>query len=64
MSDTNKLTENEVRALRNAVYGTGRIYGTDSGWESCKENWMKPENIRWLQSQPQNQTGRAIYGTH
>ena len=38
------LPEAEVRLLRDAIYGPT----TDRGWEACKHNWMKPENVRWL----------------
>lgn len=39
------LTETEVRALRDAIYGPCK----DDSWEQIKGNWMTPENIRWLQ---------------
>lgn len=45
MSTIENLTEAEVRALRDQVYG---VPIPDNGWERCKENWMQPENIRWL----------------
>lgn len=40
-----EMTEAEVRALRDRVYGHR---STDRNWEGCKENWMHPANIRWL----------------
>jgi hypothetical protein len=42
------ISENEVRQLRNKVYGH-QI--SDKEWAICGENWMKPENIKWLQEQ-------------
>lgn len=48
-------TEECVRGLRNNIYGPNPKYCTDDGWESTKHNWMKPENVRWLEAQPQNQ---------
>jgi hypothetical protein len=42
------LTEAEVRALRDCVYGHTC---TDVGWDRCREHWMTPENIAWLKSQ-------------
>jgi len=39
------LTENEVRELRDAIYGPCE----NESWEQVKANWMKTENIRWLQ---------------
>ena len=48
-------TEECVRGLRNNIYGPNPKYCTDDGWESTKANWMKPENVRWLEAQPQNQ---------
>lgn len=37
-------TEFQIRILRAAIYGEC----TDKNWNYCRENWMKPENIRWL----------------
>lgn len=39
------MTESEVRALRDAVYG---VPTTDGNWEACKENWMRPGSIAFL----------------
>ena len=48
----NQPTEAQVRALRDLVYGQR---STDKNWDGCKDKWMEPENIEWLQSQkPQN----------
>lgn len=47
MSDK-RLTEADVRALRDLVYGQS---STDRNWEACKEEWMRPENLAWLQAQ-------------
>jgi len=44
MIEENQTTEESVRKLRDSIYGTG----TDSNWEGCKENWMKPDSINWL----------------
>lgn len=40
----NNLTEAEVRALRDRVYGPT----TDKNWEECKTEWLKPEEVKWL----------------
>ncbi len=48
------MTEQEVRKLRDNIYGQKPQNRTDKGWEGCMENWMKPENIEWLKNQPQN----------
>ena len=53
---TTKLTEQEVRKLRDNIYGDEPNHRTDAGWEHTRHNWMKPENIEWLKAQPQNQT--------
>lgn len=37
--------ELEVRSLRDAVYGHP---STDNNWETCKENWMRPDSVQWL----------------
>lgn len=42
----NNITEKEVRALRDKVYEEPV---SEREWENCKGNWMKPENIAWLQ---------------
>ena len=39
------ITEAEVRALRDLVYGKP---STDKNWEACHEAWMTKENIQWL----------------
>lgn len=43
------LTEADVRALRDRVFGEPC---TDKNWNGCKDRWMTPESIAWLQSQP------------
>ncbi|MDR3427830.1 hypothetical protein [Silvimonas sp.] len=48
MSEPTKLTEAEVRALRDSVYGQP---STDKCWDACGEKWMQPENVEWLKSQ-------------
>jgi len=42
--------EKRVRELRDAIYGRA----SDEAWEAVKDNWMTPENVDWLRSQPQN----------
>lgn len=39
------LTESQVRSLRDKVFNHP---SSDSGWEACKDNWMKPECVKWL----------------
>ncbi|MBX3747316.1 MAG: hypothetical protein KF833_18560 [Verrucomicrobiae bacterium] len=39
------MTESEVRALRDAVYGVGT---SDANWDACKVNWMRPGSIAFL----------------
>lgn len=41
-------TEQEVRKLRDTIYGPEAKYCTAEGWEACKANWMRPENVEWL----------------
>ena len=43
-----EYTEQEVRNLRNQVYGH---HISDEEWETCKQNWMKPDQIKWLEGQ-------------
>ena len=40
-----KLTEQQVRKLRDNIYGTPI---SDKEWNTCKDNWMKPAEISWL----------------
>ena len=40
-----QMTEAEVRALRDRVYGH---ISTDKNWERCRVDWMHPANIAWL----------------
>ncbi len=40
-----ELSESEVRALRDRVFEKP---SSDTGWESCKENWMKKDSVKWL----------------
>lgn len=40
------LRENWIRTMRDRVFSQNT---TDNNWGHCKENWMKPENVRWLE---------------
>lgn len=40
------MNEKEVRALRDRVFCHRCC---DMGWRNIRDNWMKPENILWLQ---------------
>ena len=48
MNTSRQPTESEVRAMRDRVFGQP---STDRNWENCKDNWMRPSEIRWLQEQ-------------
>jgi hypothetical protein len=39
------MTEQEIRALRDKVYG---VPITDSEWRNIKHNWMRPDSVEWL----------------
>lgn len=39
-----------VRRLRENIYG----YVDDIQWAGVRDNWMKPENVKWLKEQQQN----------
>lgn len=39
------MSEAEVRKLRDNIYGPS----SDGNWDACKENWMRPKEIKWLQ---------------
>lgn len=40
-----QLTEAEVRALRDRVFGKPV---TDKEWENCKTHWLRPSGVAWL----------------
>jgi len=45
-------TEQEVRALRDRVYGTtGDKSRDDKNWSNCRDNWMRPDSVAFLQKQ-------------
>lgn len=44
MNPAEKLTEPEIRALRDAIYGPQ----TEQNWQGCRENWMRKDSVRWL----------------
>lgn len=46
------MTEKQVRKLRDTVYERPT---TDKNWDGCKSEWMKPEEINWLQKQANKQ---------
>lgn len=56
-NDPRSIEEYEamVRRLRENIYG----YVDDVGWFAVRDNWMKPENVRWLKDQVQNQNELA-----
>lgn len=41
-------SEEVIRSMRDRVYGQ---VSTDSNWDGCREHWMKPEKVAWLQAQ-------------
>jgi hypothetical protein len=42
--------EQRVRNLRDAIYGRG----SDQNWHACKEKWMRPDSVKWLEMMNQN----------
>ncbi len=38
-------TEEQVRALRDKVYG---VPIKDEGWRNCRDKWVEPEQVKWL----------------
>lgn len=45
---TTNYTEQEVRNMRNLVYGSPI---SDKEWENCKDKWMQPSETEWLVNQ-------------
>ena len=55
MSTLENLTEPEVRALRDRVYGrTGDPVRDEKNWSASRDHWLRPENVAWLLAQSQN----------
>jgi len=45
------MTEDEVRALRDRVFGRHpEKEHSDKNWDACKQNWMRPDSIAWLKA--------------
>jgi hypothetical protein len=53
-----ELSEIQVRALRDKVYSkpSSEVYSkpsSDKNWDGCKEAWMQPSEVLWLQKMEQ-----------
>lgn len=42
------LGEQEVRELRDRVFEQP---SSDNNWDACKDRWMQPAEVEWLQKQ-------------
>jgi hypothetical protein len=42
------IRESAIRTMRDRVYGQQT---SDNNWEACKEDWLKPEQVRWLEDE-------------
>ena len=47
------LTEQAVRRLRDLVLEHPI---SDKEWETCRDNWMRPDDIKWLLEQSKPKT--------
>ena len=52
-TEVDAIAERATRQLRAAIYGEV----SDESWSKVRENWMKPENVRWLQEHQPRVTG-------
>jgi GTPase Era involved in 16S rRNA processing len=52
-TEIDAISEKATRQLRAAIYGEV----SDESWAKVRENWMKPENVRWLQERQPRVTG-------
>jgi hypothetical protein len=43
-----QFTEEQIRAMRDEVYGHK---SSNDNWAGCRENWMQPANVLWLVNQ-------------
>jgi len=48
LGDSKVMEESKVRAMRDKVYG---VPTTDGNWDACRNGWMHPESIKWLEEQ-------------
>ena len=51
--NTKPITEAEVRAMRDQVYGKPSADKDEKNWNGCREHWLTPENIQWLREHSQ-----------
>lgn len=54
--------EIHIRRLRDIVFG---VPSSQNNWDACKENWMRPDSILWLEGEAQatarkNRTARSF----
>jgi hypothetical protein len=50
-----QISELETMALRDIVYES---VSTQENWDRCRDNWLKPENVKWLQDEYAKTKGR------
>lgn len=54
-------TEQEIRSLRDTVFGRP---SSDENWSGCRENWMRPASVKWLQDtiahDPRNKSKKPV----
>lgn len=43
-----ELTEQMVRVLRDIVF---EQHSSDKNWTACRDHWMRPDSVSWLQEQ-------------
>ena len=52
MNETDLSFENEVRKMRDQIYGKG----SDKNWDACKSYWLQPEEVTWLKREVMKKT--------
>lgn len=48
--------EHIVRSMRAYVYGAD----TDANWEGCRDHWLKPSEVKWLQEWVKKERGVTV----
>ena len=52
MNETDLSFENEVRKVRDQIYGKG----SDKNWDACKSYWLQSEEVIWLKREVMKKT--------
>lgn len=58
-------TETYVRALRDRIYShPDPEHGnncSEKNWQACREHWMEPDQVKWLEEQVKKHIGSEMW---